>query len=331
MTNKNIFSNIDNYCKLHALLPKQSTIILGLSGGPDSLFLLHYLAEKHKQSSINLIAAHLDHEWRANSFNDANFCHKATSDFGIPLITARASELSFKPKFKGSKEELGRALRRHFFQTILKENNADRIALAHQMNDQQETFFIRMVRGSSLTGLCCMRPIQGPYIRPLLCTRRIDIINYLDEHQIAYLTDPSNESVLFLRNRIRHNLLPVIRTIDQRFDHNFAHMLCNLQETEDFLTELAQKSFKSISILSDQILYINTKDFMHYHPILQKRIVMIWLCHEQVPFNPSEAFIDEIIKFLGQQAGATHQLHQTWAITKHHKLAHIIKKFADKS
>ena len=289
------------------------------------MVLLHYFATKHKEGEIKLIAAHLDHEWRSNSQNDVEFCRQQTERLGIELVVAKASELSLKPKFNGSKEDLGRLLRRHFLETVRKQKNATLIALAHQMQDQQETFFIRMVRGSSLTGLTAMRPHQGHYIRPLLETNRADIIAYLEGNQIPYLIDPSNESDLYLRNRIRNKVLPVLRTIDNRFDKNFMRTLAQLKETDEFLHELAAEILASISTNIDGRLSIRTKEFNELHPILKKRILIAWLVHEQVPFTPSEKFLHEIINFMSKPEGKIHQIHQAWSINKKQSIATIIK------
>ena len=326
LDNARLLQAIDRFCSQHRLIPHKAKIILGLSGGPDSMMLLHYLNTKQMAGSIELIAAHLDHEWRSNSQNDVEFCREQTERIGVRFIYSKISELSFKPKFNGSKEDLGRLMRRHFLETIKKQESADLIALAHQMQDQQETFFIRMIRGSSLAGLTAMRPCEGPYIRPLLETDRADIIAYLESNHIPYLIDPSNESDLYLRNRIRNQVLPVLRTIDNRFDQNFARTLLQLKETDEFLDELATNTLASISSTIDGAIAIRTKEFNALNTVVQKRIIVTWLIHEQVPFTPSEQFLHEIINFMAQQAGKTHQLHQSWSINKKQSVATIIKK-----
>lgn len=320
-----IHQTIDAFCKAYRLIPTGSRIVLGLSGGPDSIFLLHYLAQLHRDKIIHLIAAHLDHQWRQESYKDVEFCLEATQALGIELVSAKASELGLTFKFKGSKEELGRSMRRHFLQQIHKQKGADFIALAHQAQDQEETFFIRLLRGSSLTGLTSMRPKQGIYIRPLLSISRQEIIEYLDANKIVYLTDPSNESDVFLRNRIRKSVLPALRQVDSRFDNNFARTLEQLQQTEDFLLEYTINTLEEISTRQESHLSISTKKFNILPPILKKRVLIAWLCAEKVPFVPTESFFNEIIKFLSREPAKTHQLHQHWSIDKR-KHSALIKK-----
>jgi tRNA(Ile)-lysidine synthase len=314
---------VNAFCQTHNLIPDQATIIVGLSGGPDSMALLHYLSELRESKKIKLIAAHLDHEWRQNSQNDVEFCRQQTEALHVDYIPAKASELNFKPKFSGSQEDLGRALRRYFFQKVQKEQKADLIALAHQQQDQQETFFLRLIRGAALSGLTGMRPRNGAYIRPFLGTSRKDIIAYLDALQVPYLIDPSNESDTYLRNRIRNHVLPALRSADKRFEQNFERTLQQLKEVDCFLDKLTDQTVATISSLVDGKLIIDTKKFAQQDPVLQKRIIITWLVHEQVPFTPTDRFLQEIIKFMYIPTGKTHHIHQSWAIAKYKGLAQI--------
>ena len=164
-----MFLSIDHFIERHSLIPKNSKVIVGLSGGPDSVFLLHLLAHKKNHGLVqDVVVAHLDHEWRPNSDEDVQFCHELAKKYDIRLVAAKMSDLSISLKFNGSKEEVARHARRFFFEQLRKKENADTIALAHHAQDQQETFFIRLIRGASLAGLTAIKPQHGYYIRPLL-------------------------------------------------------------------------------------------------------------------------------------------------------------------
>ncbi len=306
------FSHINSYISEHNLLPPNATVILGLSGGPDSVFLLHFLANKN----IKLIAAHLDHEWRKDSEKDTKFCKEQAEKLGIPLVSKKISELDLQIKFNGSKEEVGRKARRYFLEQTMKEHTADAIALAHHLQDQQETFFIRLLRGASLSGLTAMKPKNGPYIRPLLNTSKNDILAYLDEHQIPYLTDPSNESQQFLRNRIRTGVIPALKAADGRFDHTFASTLGQLQETEAFLGELSQEYLGKLTICKKGFSGVNLKDLMKLPTPMRRRIILEWLCRQNVPFTPTQKFFAEMERFFRQPGSKEHQIHETWKLVK---------------
>src|SRR5579859_4278080 len=152
-----MISRILEFTKNNHLIPDNHKIVVGLSGGPDSIFLLHLLADIRTQKNITLIAAHLDHQWRSNSAEDVIFCKKACDDLGIPFVSAQASDLSVAIKPNGSKEEVGRKLRRAFLESVAQQHNAHAIALAHHLQDQEETFLIRLIRGTTLSGLIGMR------------------------------------------------------------------------------------------------------------------------------------------------------------------------------
>lgn len=308
------------------LIPESSTIVLGLSGGPDSVFLLYLLLQLKKTGHIqNIIAAHLDHEWRPDSAQDTQFCKNLAKQYGIPFETKKLSELPIDLKWEGSKEELARNARRFFLESIQQKYNADAIALGHHLQDQQETFFIRLLRGASLTGLCSMWAQYGPYIRPLLETNKADILDYLTTHDIAYLEDPSNQYEMFLRNRIRTTVIPALKAADDRFDTTFLHTLGRLQETEQYLDQHAHQLFTAMSRKADGKLEVFIDQLLAQPPIMQSRLIMLWLQQEGVQFPVGQTFIDEIRRFLRSPHGGTHSLHETWRMIKKRNVAWIDK------
>jgi tRNA(Ile)-lysidine synthase len=311
-----LFNRITTFAAHHNLLPAGTAVILGLSGGPDSLFLLHYLAPLHTAGTIKLIAAHLDHEWRADSAMDVEFCRRATATLGVPFVASTITELGIEVKNNGSQEELGRAMRRAFFERVRTEHNADVIALAHHADDQQETFFIRLLRGASLAGLTGMKPRHGAYIRPLLEISKADIVAWLETHGIAYLTDPTNRSDNYLRNRIRKYVLPALQESDARFTHNFERTLEQLQQTEAFLEHLTQETFANISTFDNNTHRITINQFLKLHGVLQQRILLHWLCAAKVAHTPSQGFFNELIRFIKYPAPGTHAISTQWNLVK---------------
>jgi tRNA(Ile)-lysidine synthase len=323
MKNPTFIDSIHSFIEQYNLVPAKSTIVLGLSGGPDSTFLLYLLANYQEKGIISLIAAHLDHEWRSDSAKDVLFCKELCQKLNVPFVSSRAGELPASLQQHGSQEEIGRRMRRYFLQQIRVEYNADLIALGHHAQDQQETFFIRLIRGTTLSGLVGMKAKDGVYIRPLLETNKSDIIMYLHEHKIPYLIDPSNAFESFLRNRIRKSVLPALRKCDERFDTNFLRTQQNLAQTESFLQEVTQKTFENIAKLSDSTWYIDITALEKTRPFIQQRLIMHWLIAEQVPFTPSQGFLEEIKRFLFKGESKEHRLHNAWVITKSKKQAFI--------
>ena len=316
---KSLKSLVTSSLKQNYLIPENSTVIVALSGGPDSVFLLHMLAQLQDTLGFKLIAAHLDHEWRAESGKEADFCTALAASYNILLIRKKMTELSLHQKPNGSKEELGRHARRAFLQQVAHEHNAQRIALAHHADDQQETFFIRLARGAGLTGLTGMKPMQDNYIRPLLAIYKKDILAYLHEHQIPYVIDASNESDDYLRNRIR-KALPVLQAADARFDANFAQTISRLQETEEYLN--AQMLALYADICPNNELAITV--FLQQHLVMRTRILIHWLCQHHVRFTPSAALFEEIERFLKQPGNGNHTFYNLWKIEKKNDKAKLV-------
>lgn len=304
------------YIKKNNLIGHKDTVIIGLSGGPDSVFLLHFLHSVQERFSLTLIAAHLDHQWRSSSHLDVIFCANICKKLGIPFISKKATELAITVKKNGSQEAIGRTLRRHFLESICKEYQANSIALGHHKQDQQETFFIRLMRGATLSGLGGIQPKSRLYIRPLLTFCKHKILDFLHNQSIEYLVDSTNDSDLYLRNRIRMTLLPTLTTIDKRFDTNLMRTITSLQETEQFLAELTQQTFDTLATKDNGTYSLSIDKFLALHHVLQYRILMHWMILQRVPFTPTQALLNEIIRFSQQRKSKEHTIYSSWSLCK---------------
>jgi tRNA(Ile)-lysidine synthase len=304
-----------------SIIPCNSTIIVGLSGGPDSIYLLHQLHFFSQELNLNIIAAHLDHEWQETSKIAVDVCQQACDALDIPIVIKTITELKFKPKWNGSQEELGRMMRRHFFTTLAQEYQASAIALAHHQQDQQETFFIRLLRGSGLTGLTGIKEVDGLYMRPMLACTKQEILNYLHQHNISYYTDPTNTSNTYLRNRIRNHVIPALQATDDRFHQKLQSTMLHLAQVDDFVEHQAEQILQSQS--TD--LGLNIEKFLSLHQIVQHRILLRMMIKEQVTFTPSQNLFKEIVRFLTKSISTQHIIHDTWMVKKT-KQCFMIKK-----
>ena len=193
------------YIDRHQLLPEQGEIIVAVSGGADSLCLLHLLNRlcgpgKH-YPGVSLHAAHLDHMLRgAESARDAQAVAELLASWEIPLTLGVADVPALARAEKRSLEDAARVARYRFLREVA---GGQRIAVAHHANDQVETLLLHWVRGSGLAGLVGMPPRQQDIIRPLLETTRAETVAYCQEHDIIPLEDHSNSDPRFLRNRIQ--------------------------------------------------------------------------------------------------------------------------------
>jgi tRNA(Ile)-lysidine synthase len=319
----NLLERVTSFVDRYQLIVADKPIIIGLSGGPDSVFLLHYLMILRESCPFQLIVAHLNHGWRATSDHDEKFCEELAQQFGLSFASRHAREFIDQVPWTGSKEEQARLIRRLFFEQLIHDNPGARVALAHHQDDQYETFFIRLVRGAGLQGLRGMIPHAEQYIRPLLCVRKEEIVSYLHEHNIHYVIDSTNADAVHLRNRIRHQVIPALRTCDERFSVSFQQTINNLAEADDFCTSIAEQTLVQLTMQHDNKSWVDITRFLALHPFLQKQVILRWLCSAQVPFVPSQGLFHEILRFLQQPQGGVHQIHRNWHIHKQQKRAII--------
>jgi tRNA(Ile)-lysidine synthase len=191
-----------------------TTILIACSGGPDSLALLAGLAELRRSLRLRIVVAHLDHGMRTSSTADARAVSRRAAALGLPCVIERAGgrrELASR----GLSGEAGlRELRREFLARTARQVGAGAIAIGHTADDQAETLLLRLVRGTGLDGLACMRPRRGRWIRPLLGVGRAEVREFLRDRGLRARVDPSNRDRRLARNRIRLAILPELRRIN---------------------------------------------------------------------------------------------------------------------
>ena len=317
-----LINRIKNFCNAHTLIKPGDRIVIGLSGGPDSVLLTHILAQLRSEYQVTIFAAHLDHGWRAESADDATYCLQLCKTLSIPLEIEHARNIKLNKTTNGSKEDLGRQLRRTFFTGVQKKHKANKIALAHHADDQIETFLIRLIRGATVSGLAAMRPQYGPYIRPLLEIPKKEIEDWLHQEQISYCIDPTNTSDDYLRNRIRNTLIPTFSSIDTRSSTAILKAIYQLQEADDLLETVTQSTYRQLASPNNNLGYLKLLALPSRY--LQRRIVLTWLIANQLPFQPSKKLLEEILRFLSATKSNHHALFPGWSIVKAHGYAKLV-------
>jgi len=189
----------------HQMLAGGETVLVSVSGGADSVALLHLLLTLAPELSLRLHVLHVDHGLRPDSDRDAAFVLKLAERLGVPADVARVSVSA-----GGSVEAAARAERYGALAAHARRVGAQRIALGHTADDQAETVLMRMLAGAGVRGLAAIPPRRGRLIRPLIETRRAALVATLEAAGLPWIEDPSNRDVKFLRNRIRHELLPLL-------------------------------------------------------------------------------------------------------------------------
>lgn len=215
-------------------IKKNSTLIVALSGGPDSVYLLHELKKLEKKLGLKLIAAHLNHGTRDSSDSDEKFCKQLCKKLDVTFE-------SKKVKLKGVKnfEDTARTARYEFFDEIKRKYKADFIATAHHLNDSIETVLLNLTRGCSLQGLTGIKD-RDDIIRPLANLKKEEILSYLKKHRIKFVVDPTNLENTFARNKVRNLILPVLKKINPGIEKNFAKNIEHFRKVQSFLEKLAK-------------------------------------------------------------------------------------------
>ena len=228
MSVEEIFSEfLKNHCQ------KRPPLLLGLSGGPDSMALYSLLLAADYPFEV----AHVDHGWRRESSAEASFLAEACLKSGIPFHAKRLEP----PEDKKNLEDKGRRARLAFFKEVLELRNLKGVLLAHHRDDQAETVLKRLFEGASLPklkGLAVRAEVEGMVLyRPLLKVTKLTIINWLEEKKIPYFVDPTNEDFHFLRTRLRKELIP---SLSAHFGKEIAAPLCRLGEASYELSEFLE-------------------------------------------------------------------------------------------
>jgi tRNA(Ile)-lysidine synthase len=294
------------------IIPKKNTIIVGFSGGPDSVYLLEKLLDIQITEDLTIIAAHLDHEWRTDSSKDVVWCKNYCEQKNIKFITKKISELAIDDPKTGSKEASARIYRQFFLESLAQQHPNSLIALGHHRDDQIETFFIRLARGTTAAGLGCMKPQDGIYIRPLLEISKEEILSFLEKKKIDFLTDPTNQDTAMLRNHIRAKLIPQLQDIDSRFINNIEKTIFHLQDSYDAFKSVAEKMISEIT--EDNCIL--TKQFLTFPDSVKDEALSKILIKQQCQITQSNRLFKEIIRFLEHGTQKKHLVHPSCEIIK---------------
>ncbi len=248
---KNLVKYVQNTNSRHNLWEKGETIILGVSGGSDSMVLFHVFSILAKKEDLKLIVAHVNYGFREDSYKDEQIVRDFTEKIGIPCEVLS----NFKLDEKDCNENKWRQVRFDFFSQIKEKYNADKIALAHTKNDQAETLLLHLLRGSGLNGLSAMRYKRDDIIRPLLDVKREEILKYIEENSIKFATDSSNKDTKFLRNKVRLELLPYLQ---ENYNENIVDTLSqatkNIADDYDYLAS-QQENFWKLDFQKSKITF----------------------------------------------------------------------------
>ncbi len=257
------------------MLKKGDVALVAVSGGPDSVCALEILNGLKDEFGLTIHVAHLNHKFRKEAEKEAEFVKKMAEEKGIAYTIKTIDVKGYCIKKGLSKQEGAREVRYDFLKKAADKIGAAKIVTGHTADDQAETFLMRLIRGSGTLGLSGIPSVSGKIIRPLIETTKKEVLDYLWKNKIRYVKDPTNIKPIYLRNKIRLELLPLLV---KRFNPNIASALCResdiLREDEAFLNGIADTIFKEMVTAQEKdSITLNYLRFNGLHPAIKKRVV----------------------------------------------------------
>lgn len=251
--------------KKYNLIENGDSIVIGVSGGPDSICLLHLLNEIKNELNFKIYVAHINHMIRKEADEETEYVKDFCKNLGIECYIKRIDVIEIANNLKRGTEETGRKIRHEFFNEILEKTNSNKIATAHNNNDKVETILMNILRGSGSNGLKGIEPIRdNKYIRPLINTSREDIEEYCNTNKLNPKIDKSNHENIYTRNKIRNIVIPYIK---KEFNPNIIKTINRLSEVateeNEYLNKVTEEAFNKISIdiEEQQDIAIHTSHF----------------------------------------------------------------------
>lgn len=229
--------------KLNKMLRQGDRVIIGLSGGADSVALLCVLLKLKDELGITISAVHVNHCLRGEeSDRDELFCKNLCENNGIPFKSVRVDVNSYCEQRKLGTEEGARELRYKIFEQC---DSLAKIATAHTLSDNAETVIMNLARGSALDGLCGIPPVRGRIIRPIIDCSRADVENFLADIGQNFVTDSTNLTDDYNRNRVRHNIIPILKQLNPEFERSVKKSCDALRKDRELLDSLANDTLKA--------------------------------------------------------------------------------------
>ncbi len=299
MNKAKLESKVLHFIQQHNLILPREMVVVGVSGGADSVCLLHVLARLQKTLKIRLHAAHLNHQLRgAESDADAEYVSKLAGSLGIPITIDKQDVAAYKSERNCSLEEAARELRYAFFVHVARKVGANCIAVGHTRDDQVETILMHLLRGTGTTGLCGLAPCSPlPYdkqvtlrlasepslpaptcrgnlmlIRPLLDISRKETMSYCQEHELQPRMDSSNISLSFFRNRLRLQLLPLLREYNPNIDQALLRLADIAREDIAFIGQKVAELWDEVVKQENDAIYLDSNRIAKLPIALQRQL-----------------------------------------------------------
>jgi tRNA(Ile)-lysidine synthase len=310
--------------KENKLIKKGNKIILGISGGPDSVCLFNILYFLKKDLNLKIALVHVNYNFRGqDSISDEKFVRnlakKHKVELYVKIINPKDySVFGFSSCQSKNLEEYFREVRYDYFNEILKLEKANKIAVAHNKDDQIETILMHFMRGSGLAGLSGMKIKNNKIIRPLFEIEKKEILAYLKQNKIKYREDKTNKDLQFTRNKIRHQLIPYL---EKKYNPNLKNTLYKnsliLRDEQELISNLVKNIFDKKVLKSENKYEISFKNFNSLHIALRRRL-LIYVINEKFKKDISLLMVNEILNLLDNSKNGSKKIIKEIEIIKNY-------------
>ena len=302
MLKEEVLKTIETY----DLIEKNDKIVIGVSGGPDSICLLHVLYGLKEKLGIEIVVAHVNHMLRDVADLETEYVQSFCKKLGIECYVKKADILEISKTQKKGTEEVGRQVRYDFFDEVAKKTNSNKIATAHNSDDRAETVILNILRGSGLSGLKGIEPIRdNKYIRPLINTDRQDIENYCNDNKLEPKYDKTNNENIYTRNKVRNTVIPYIK---KEFNPNIIKTINRLSslatEENEYLQAITKQEFENLLIEKTENIILDLHKFNSLNLVIKRRLILYTINEVLHTTNGIEKVnIDDIIKLCKNNIG----------------------------
>ncbi len=276
---RDLTETVWNFILQHKMIESGDTVVVGVSGGADSVCLLFMLKEMRERLPFTLLVVHVEHGIRGEaSRQDACFVKKLCETLSIPFRLFKEDVPTAAKNEKLSLEEAGRLARYRAFKKAADSYPSAKIAIAHHMDDQAETVLFHMIRGSGLRGLGGIAPVRDNIIRPLLCISRDEIEQYLEERRIVYCTDMTNQELIYSRNLLRNKAIPILEEIQEASVAHIVRAAKEVREAEDYIAHQAEILSKKAVRNEGQGFAVSVGALCKEEPVIRRQLIKNVLC-----------------------------------------------------
>ncbi len=278
---RQLTERVSAYIKKFHMIDPGEKLLVGLSGGADSVCLFLMLLSLREEMGFSVEAVHVNHCMRDSAKRDEDFVRALCAEKEIPLHVYEVDVQDVSKQQGLSPEEAGRNVRYECFLQTMEKTGACKVAVAHHKNDQAETMLFHLIRGSGMEGMAGIKPVRGQVIRPLLCLEKAQIESYLSEQGQAYMTDETNASTQYSRNRMRHEVLPVLEDMCKGATQHMATAAETLREISDYLQGQIHTAVQECADFSEKgngCIRLSCDALFGLHDYMQGEVIRECIC-----------------------------------------------------